>query len=118
MFRVLPLMERPPPKITDWRFLPASDITKLLAVRVATLTFPAAVIWKILEPVEEATVSKGKIGLVEVPWTNNTEVGVAVPMPTLPAPVILSFSVSDPAFLVWKFKSLVSAPAEFMVMEL
>lgn len=39
-FKVLPLIVNPAPKATEAKFLPASDITKLLVVKVALLIFP------------------------------------------------------------------------------
>ena len=40
VFRVEPLKDKPEPKITDWRFLLASLITKEDAVKVARLKLP------------------------------------------------------------------------------
>ena len=65
-FRVVPEKERPVPKTVDCRFLLASDITRLEAVKVARLKLPAAVNLAIEVPVEEAML---KMSLVPaVPW--------------------------------------------------
>ena len=45
-FKVLPVKDKPVPRVTDWRFLSESDMTKELAVRVATLTLPKGETWK------------------------------------------------------------------------
>ena len=61
VFKVEPLRDSPGPRVTDCRFFEASDITKLEAVKVATLTLPKALIFNTEVPLEEAAL---KISLV------------------------------------------------------
>ena len=44
--------------VLDWRFLPASVVTRELAVRVARLKLPKAVTERMVEPLEEE-ITKG-----------------------------------------------------------
>ena len=48
-------------------------------------TLPFARTVNRLEPVDEATVNKGVVEPLPMFWTNNSEDGAVVPIPTLPA---------------------------------
>src|SRR5207249_590365 len=96
MLKMLPAV----PVLTFWitllmlmleeaKFLEASVTTKELAVKVAMLTLFKLVICK-ATPEVEATAKMGRLGLEEVPWTARVAMGEVVPMPTLPAAVILN----------------------------
>ena len=93
--------EVPVAMVTDWRFLPASVASKAEAVEEAMLMLFPLVTCRARMPVEEATLNRSKLGLVEVPWTIKLALSVVVPIKVEPAGVTLNTEMPV-AVLTWK----------------